>query len=247
MPAVPDDTHTEQLAVPLAASALSGIRRLSAVDTVRARISLAVDLGLLKPGEWLPGNDKIAAALEVSEITVRRALISLCKDGVLERRRGRGGGTRVVDAPPRSAVRETQEYRAVAAEVHGLIDQRLVLECGIAHLAARNADDTDIDRLDQLTQRMDQAADWAEFHSLDETFHLTIAAVTGLDAIQQNYARLLRELYRYYLPYPMQYLRGSNCEHHELVDALRRRDPASAADIAQRHVAVLHQDMFVGL
>ena len=38
----------------LTAPAVAGIRRLSAVDTVRARISLAVDLGLLAPGEWLP-------------------------------------------------------------------------------------------------------------------------------------------------------------------------------------------------
>lgn len=34
----------------LDAPALTGIRRLSALDTVRARIALAIELGLLKPG-----------------------------------------------------------------------------------------------------------------------------------------------------------------------------------------------------
>ena len=79
--------------------ALGGIRRLSALDTVRARIALAVDLGLLAPGERLPPTDQIAAALGVSEITARRALVSLCADGVLERRRGRSGGTLVAERP----------------------------------------------------------------------------------------------------------------------------------------------------
>lgn len=241
------DEHHENPAAPLSASALSGIRRLSAMDTVRARISLAVDLGLLEPGEWLPGNAQLAAALEVSEITVRRALVALCEEGILERRRGRGGGTRVVDAPARSTVRETEIYRAASAEVHDLIDRRLVLECGIAHLATRNATPDQVEHLHALTEQMNDAADWADFHKLDETFHLAVAAATGIGAVQQEYARLLRELYRYYLPYPMQHLRESNREHVQLVAALRNRDAACAGDVAERHVATLHQDMFVGL
>ncbi|WP_461153962.1 FadR/GntR family transcriptional regulator [Saccharopolyspora tripterygii] len=241
------DAHDDDPAAALSASALSGIRRLSAMDTVRARISLAVDLGLLEPGEWLPGNAQLAAALEVSEITVRRALVALCEEGILERRRGRGGGTRVVDSPARSTVREAEIYRAASAEVHDLIDRRVVLECGIAHLATRNAAPEDVAHLHELTERMNDAADWADFHKLDETFHLAVAAATGISAVQQDYARLLRELYRYYLPYPMKHLRESNRDHLELVAAVRDGDPASAADIAQRHVATLHQDMFVGL
>lgn len=232
---------------PLTAPAVAGIRRLSAVDSVRARISLAVDLGLLRPGEWLPGNDSIAAALGVSGITVRRALVALCQDGILERRRGRNGGTRVVSAPARSAVRETEAYRAAGEEAHRLIDQRLVIECGVAHLAARNAAATELDELAELAERMESAADWAEFHRLDEAFHLGVAAATGIEAVSRHYAPVLHELYRYYLPYPLDYLRGSNAEHHELVAALRRGAAAECADISHRHVAVLHEAMFVGL
>ncbi|MEU6128019.1 FCD domain-containing protein [Saccharopolyspora sp. NPDC047091] len=231
----------------LSSAALSGIRRLSAVDTVRARISLAVDLGLLAPGEWLPGNAAIATALDVSQITVRRALVALGRDGVLERRPGRGGGTRVVAEPARSAVRETDAYRAAADEVHRLVDQRLVLECGLAHLAARAADADRIAELHELTERMERAADWAEFHRLDEVFHRTVAAATGVPSAAADYEPVLRDLYRYYLPYPMEQLRESNRDHRELVAALCARDPAAAADIAHRHVTDLHQAMFVGL
>ncbi|MET8243328.1 FCD domain-containing protein [Streptomyces sp. NPDC005202] len=231
----------------LNAPQLNGIRRLTALDTVRARIALAVDLGLLAPGERLPSTDQIAAALDVGEITVRRALSSLCQDGVLERRRGRNGGTLVAEQPTTGAVRAMDAYRAQDAEVHALIDQRLVLECGLAHLAARNADEAAVARLQQLADAMDQAPTWAEFHGCDERFHLAVAAATGVTRAAEPYGRVLRKLYRYYLPYPVEALRQSNREHHALVDALRNGDGAAAADIARQHVETLRHTMFVGL
>ncbi|KUN26927.1 MULTISPECIES: FadR/GntR family transcriptional regulator [Streptomyces] len=234
-------------ALPFNAPALDGIRRLTALETVRARIGLAVDLGLLAPGEKLPPTDRIAAALDVGEITVRRALSTLCQDGVLERRRGRNGGTRVAERPARGVVGAMDSYRAQNSEVHALVDQRLVLECGLAHLAARNADEAALAHLERLADEMDRVPTWAEFHGCDERFHLAVAAATGVPAAAEAYRGVLQQLYRYYLPYPMDALRESNREHRALVDALRAGDTAAAADIARRHVEVLHRTMFVGL
>src|SRR3954452_16936918 len=125
-----DDPLTSRLTAP----ELNGVRRLSALEAVRARIALAVDLGLLAPGERLPDTAQIAKALGVGEITARRALVSLCAAGVLERQRGRGGGTLVAANPPRGAVPPVDAYRVATRAVHQLIDHRLALECGIAHL-----------------------------------------------------------------------------------------------------------------
>lgn len=241
LPAAPETVTS------LTAPALAGLRRLSALDTVRARIALAVDLGLLKPGEWLPATDRIAEALEVSEITARRALVALCEDGVLERRRGRRGGTRVADQPAVGVVRETAAYHSASADVHRLIDQRLVLECGIAHLAALRAESRHVVALDDLVARMENAASWAEFHTADERFHLAVAEATGVASAPDHYRVTLHELYRYYLPYPLEYLRASNDEHRRLVAALRGRDPLAAVEVAELHVSVLHTTMFVGL
>jgi DNA-binding FadR family transcriptional regulator len=231
----------------LDAPALHGIRRLSALDTVRARIGLAIELGLLTPGERLPGSGRIAEALGVGEITVRRALVSLCEDGLLERRRGRNGGTRVARRPARGAVGAIEAYRSEAAAVHRLIDHRLVLECGIAHLAAANAGKASIRRLAELVDEMDRMPSWAEFHGCDERFHLAVAAATGVASIVEPYDAALRALYPYYLPYPMDALRRSNREHRALVEALDRGDAAVAAGIARTHVESLHDTMFMGL
>lgn len=248
MPA-PLDAPGDHEAARLRAPALSGIRRLSALDTVRARIALAVDLGLLAPGERLPASGQIARALDVAEITVRRALVSLCDDGLLERRRGRNGGTLVAGRPTRAAgaVQAMDAYRSAAEDVHRLIDHRLTLECGVAYLAARSAGEAALDHLDALVAEMDGAPSWAEFHGCDERFHLAVAAATGVTSAAAPYAVVLRDLYRYYLPYPLETLRRSNDEHRALVEAIRRRDPVAAADVAYDHVTQLRQTMFVGL
>jgi len=228
----------------LDAPALTGIRRLSALDTVRARIALAVELGLLKPGERLPPNGDIARALGVAEITVRRALETLAEDGLIERRRGRGGGTLVADHPPAERVHEVVAYFESAAEVRELIDHRLVLETGLVQLVARRS--PDVERLRALVARMDTATGWAEFHELDAEFHRTVAAPGPPSAVRQ-YEAVLAELYRFYLPYPLQKLHESNREHAKLVKALASGNRDAATRITRDHVGDLHQTMFVGL
>ncbi|MEV4799145.1 GntR family transcriptional regulator [Nonomuraea sp. NPDC049421] len=231
----------------LNSEALEGLRRLTALDTVRARIALAVDLGLLKPGERLPPTADVARALDVGEITVRRALTALCEEGVLVRRRGRSGGTMVADEPAIGKVAETAAYRTAAAEVHRLIDQRLLLECGLTHLAATAVTAERLAELKALVTEMDQAAGWADFHTCDERFHLALAAASGVESATAHYGPVLRRLYRYYLPYPLDYLRESNKEHAALVTALERGDAVEAVRVARAHVEVLHRTMFVGL
>jgi GntR family transcriptional repressor for pyruvate dehydrogenase complex len=236
-----------RLMADLRAPALTGIRRLSALDTVRARIALAIELGLLGPGERLPPNGEIARALGVGDITVRRALVSLCEDGVLERRRGRNGGTLVAADAPAGRVGEIKAYQESTAEVRELIDHRLVLESGLTQLVAMRRPDESIDRLRDLVRRMDAATSWAEFHDLDAEFHLAVAAAGAPAPAVKQYGQVLRELYRFYLPYPMPALRTSNREHELLVQALADQEPETAALVTRAHVGELHRTMFVGL
>ncbi|NMO01507.1 GntR family transcriptional regulator [Gordonia sp. TBRC 11910] len=231
----------------LSSPLLSGARRLSALDTVRVRIAMAVDLGLLKPDERLPDTKSVAAALDVSEITVRRGLVSLTDDGVLTRRRGRDGGTYVASQPIRGAVAEISTYADAADEVHQLIDRRLVIETGIVALAARTPAEVDLHVVERLVDRMDTASTWADFHLADEEFHLAVARTTGIAGAVDQLRPVLHDLYRFYLPYPLEYLRGSNREHRSLVNALRDRDAAAAVRVTHDHVHCLHETMFVGL
>ena len=64
-----DDAHPA-----LTAPVVAGITRLSAADTVRARLELAMELELMATGERLPTEPAIAEALGCSVGTVKSQL-----------------------------------------------------------------------------------------------------------------------------------------------------------------------------
>lgn len=225
--------------------AMAGIARLSATETVRARIELAIELELLAPGEKLPSDARIAEALDVSEITARRALESLAEDGTLTRRRGRGGGTFVADKKLTSSG-AVDVYRGDAQEVHRLIDARILLESALLHHAAQNATDEQIAQLQTHIEAAGAAANWGEYHLADERFHAGLATAAGLPWAMPHYLDVLTRLYRYFIPYPIDQLRLANHDHERILDAVRRHDPVDAVAEISAHVSALHSTMFVG-
>ncbi|HEY0643836.1 MAG TPA: winged helix-turn-helix domain-containing protein, partial [Nocardioides sp.] len=72
-------------------------------DTVQ-RLLQTIRLGVVAPGGSLPSERELAVRLGVSRDTVREALRSLSEAGYVVSRRGRYGGTFVVDELPRAAV-----------------------------------------------------------------------------------------------------------------------------------------------
>lgn len=230
----------------LASPALGAIRRTTAVGTVKARISLAVELGMLAPGQRLPGTDDTARAFEVSEMTVRRAYRALSAEGVVVRRKGHAGGTFIADVPAIGTVVEIDAYRADAARVHSLIDQRAALEAGLAVIASTAEQDEALSRLDALVAEMRTVPDWTGFRTADAAFHETLAAMSGANGAAELHRRISHELYAYFIPYRIDYLRASNDEHARIVDALRSHDAGTAGRLAFDHVAELHGSMYVG-
>jgi GntR family transcriptional regulator, transcriptional repressor for pyruvate dehydrogenase complex len=234
----------------LTAPAVAGITRLSAADTVRARIALALELELMAVGERLPTESDIADALEVSIATVRRALQSLADEGLVVRKRGRAGGTFVArngSAASLATEHPSNAYRADAAEVHRLIDLRALAEDALSAAAAHAATPEELDTLTAIVQQAAASTDWAGYHAADLKFHETVAAASHFDWALNSYCEVLHGLYGYFIPYPISYLHEVNREHAQLVDALRAHDSRAASEISRHHVLTLHKTMFVGL
>ncbi|NKX54304.1 FadR/GntR family transcriptional regulator [Arthrobacter mobilis] len=231
----------------IGAPALAGIDRRSAIDAVRMRIGMAISLGLLKPGERLPDQQEVALGLSVSPITARRALASLAEQGVVVRRRGRGGGTFVADEPPQAVLQELSASPAESQAVHRLVDRRLLFECAVTHYAAANASPGQLAELERLTGEMAASTNWSDYHQADERFHRLVAAASGLGTAVEAYNETLAELYGYFIPYPIELLHRSNRDHIALVAALQAGDVAAAVEVSRRHVDILHRTMFMGL
>lgn len=232
--------RSEERLDPVASQARPG-----ALEHTAVRIGLAVNLGLLVPNERLPADAELASTFGVSPATVRRALQLLADRGVVDRRRGRLGGTFVAADPPRQVLHEFEAYQTSSGEVFDLIDYRLVLECGTAHLAAGRATADDVRRLRDLVRAMDEAETWGAFRRIDPRFHLEVAAISGSSGAARELAETLGRLFRFYVPYPMSYLRASNREHEALVDAIERHDPGGAVAIIEAHITELYGTVFV--
>jgi DNA-binding GntR family transcriptional regulator len=132
-----------------------------------------------------------------------------------------------------------------SGEVHELLDQRRVLECGMAYLAAERAGDAELDGLERQVEAMDRATTWAEFRAHDPKFHLAIAEMAGSGRAAAELVAVLSRLVRFYVPYPIEYLHGSNDDHRELLARLRDRDAPGAAAVARRHVEAIYDTVFV--
>jgi DNA-binding FadR family transcriptional regulator len=241
--------HVDGAHPALTAPAVAGINRLSAADTVRARIALALELELMTVGDRLPTEPAIADALDVSVATVRRALQTLADEGLVVRRRGRAGGTFVArngSAVSSPAEHPSSAFRADTADVHRLIDMRALAEEALGAAAAHAATPDELDTLTAIVEEAAVSIDWTSYHTADRTFHETVAAASHLDWAMNTYCDVLHRLYRYFIPYPISYLHEVNREHAQLVDALRAHDSRAAAEISRYHVLTLHKTMFVG-
>ncbi|MEU2773596.1 FCD domain-containing protein [Streptomyces sp. NPDC007162] len=199
-------------------------------ELVRSRIALRVRLKSEAPGDRLPDAGVLAEELGISEITVRRALEGMCQDGLLDRRRGRSGGTFVA-----------REWDTVAAVLHdptegaALDAFHLLLECGLVSHAAGEIPDGGLDALRSLVEEMDRADTPDRLPELETRFHLELAQTLGGPGIVEFAADLLgRQCLLLPAPDP-EVVRARNRHHADLLKELARGDMALAVAAVKAH------------
>lgn len=84
-----------------------------------------IESGALGPGDFLPGEQRLAALYGVSRVTVRRALAALDAEGLVERSAGRGTLVRGVPAP-RSLAADFTTLMPQIAEMGQKTEARLI-------------------------------------------------------------------------------------------------------------------------
>ena len=102
-------------------------------ERIAERIAADIRAGRLAPGERLPGERELARRLEVGRASVREAIAALALQGVLATRPGAGSYV-ADDALERLAPGEVGAHDAGPFD---LLEARLLLEPGVAALAAR--------------------------------------------------------------------------------------------------------------
>ncbi|WP_458249396.1 FadR/GntR family transcriptional regulator [Streptomyces sp. MAI_2237] len=199
-------------------------------ELVRSRIALRVRLRSEAPGERLPDVGVLAEELGIGEITVRRALEGMCQDGLLDRRRGRAGGTFVAqDWDTVVAVMHDPDEAASLDAVHAL------LECGLVSHAVGEVPQDRLDGLRALVDELDRADLPDRLLELETRFHLDLAEALGGAGIREFAADLLgRQCLLLPAPTP-EVVRARNRHHADLLGELARGAMAPAVAAVKGH------------
>jgi DNA-binding FadR family transcriptional regulator len=211
------------------------VREGSAVAETVERLGRAIGMGLLRPGDRLPPENRLAADLGISPVTLRSAIAILRGAGLLETQRGRGGGTQVSSSPPRPAV---DGELPTETELRDLVDYRVVVEGGVAAIAAERATPEQVEYLVRLADEMEAIEDYDAWGDRDTLFHLVLADASGSPRLVAQVGEIRAEVYRIAKlgTVPHSTVELADREHREIVRAVTARQAEAARAAMTRHV-----------
>lgn len=158
----------------------------SRVDEITDRLITAIAIGEYLPGARLPVERDLAASLGAGRMTVRAALARLVERGLLETRRGRGGGSYVMEQWPESstdAVGRTLRMRL--DELRDRCDALCRLQGTVCRAAAESRSDDDLSLLQERFEAYRTAESGLEAQQADSLFHLAIMDAAHNDVLKQ--------------------------------------------------------------
>jgi GntR family transcriptional repressor for pyruvate dehydrogenase complex len=229
----PDGNHELTRAV------LRPARGHHAFESCVEQLATSIRLGVYQRGTMLPPERELAERLGVSRSTLREAMAALREAGLVETRRGRGGGTvvtlRARTPSGRAAARVPERRRA---EWLDALEFRRVVEPGAAELAARaDLDDLQRARLEKAYTEVSAAPRPAQHRQADSRFHLTVATLTGsprmIEAVTSVQAALNEMLLA--IPVLNANIAHSDRQHSVIVRAILAGKPERARRAMEEH------------
>jgi GntR family transcriptional repressor for pyruvate dehydrogenase complex len=221
------------------------IRTSRLYEQIVQQIEESVLNGTLKPGDQLPAERELAQRLGVSRTAVREAVKTLREKGLVEAYSGRG--TFITDGTSQAA-RQSFDLMVKLGQPEGsphLAELRLILEPGIAALAAVRAEEEDLAALREAVAVMDRAQkDPDAYIEADLDFHLALAEAAAnplILSLIDSIVGLLRE----------QRLKIFNVEggpqrgqfhHKRILAAMEQRDPEVARNAMRAHLEQVRED-----
>jgi DNA-binding FadR family transcriptional regulator len=208
-------------------------------EAVVRRLGSAIALGLIGDGEQLPSEQDLATSLNVSTVTLRDALADLRSKGLVETRRGRGGGSfvRVSEEALATLSRERLAELGVT-DLRELGDVHAAVAGTAARLAAERASETEIARLRDLAARLADAADDVELRRLDGRFLIEMAAAAQSVRLTMKEIELQGELAQLaWQPVPEQLRAERSRARRAVAAAIGARKPTRARRLIEEQLA----------
>jgi GntR family transcriptional repressor for pyruvate dehydrogenase complex len=221
------------------AAVFAPLDTVARAEIVGRRLADAMMLGLLSDGEQLPTESDLAAAFGVSTVTVREALTALRQQGLVETRRGRGGGS-FVRAPtdPTSASLRQRLHGLTLADLRDMADHYIAIAGTAAYLAAERASPEDTQRMEFWTRSLTHAHSPGEHRRIEVHFHLEVAAAAQSPRLTRQEVQMQSEIGPvFWLPLGERAgQRAALAEHEEITAAVASGEADLARRLVEQHV-----------
>jgi GntR family transcriptional regulator, transcriptional repressor for pyruvate dehydrogenase complex len=158
----------------------------SRVDEITDRLITAIAIGEYLPGARLPVERDLAASLGAGRMTVRAALARLLDRGLIETRRGRGGGSYVRDQWPDSSTDAVgRTLRARLGELRDRCDAICRVQGTVSRAAAESRTDDDISLIRTRFEAYRMAGSGLAAQQADSHLHLAIMDAAHNEVLKQ--------------------------------------------------------------
>ena len=167
----------------LGEAVLRPVRGHHAFEACVEQLGTAIRLGVYPRDSTLPPERELAERMSVSRATLREAMAALREAGLVQTRRGRGGGTVVTLKPTPPGARSARRTASRRLDWLDALEFRRLVEPGAAQLAGRHRPVRGLARaLERAHEAVAGASAPAAHRQADSRFHLTIARSPGPDA-----------------------------------------------------------------
>ncbi|MBP1233287.1 DNA-binding FadR family transcriptional regulator [Arthrobacter sp. PvP102] len=207
-------------------------------DRISRQLESAIAVGLLNDGDKLPPENVLAEQLGVSSITLRQSLAEMRLKGLVETRRGRGGGSFISGKALATPEQLLSEFRRRSPEdLRDLGDLAATVAAGVGRRAALRADEQDLRRCRELAHRFARASTAEELRRTDSRFHISLGVAAQSRRLTNATIQVHSELAA------LMWIAGASAgsiktaseEHDAILDAIERRDEEAADRLSAAH------------
>jgi len=213
------------------------IKKESTLEVIVKQIKNQIKKGILKPGEKLPSERKLADLLGVSRASIREAIQALAFSGYLEVIQGKGTYVLEIATKYDEIIKFFSEFSNYSLDY--LMEARIMLEGEFARLAALNASQEEIDVIERIFNEIAKSKDSNSFFVKDLEFHLTIAKVTH-NPIMNGLMKIIGEMLYKETEKIIEISRDTRENTikitRDLVQAIKKRNAEQAKELMSEHI-----------
>jgi len=204
-------------------------------EQVALQMEAAMGIGILNDGERLPPEQRLAQHLGVSPLTLRQSLAVLRSKGLVETRRGRGGGSYVhgtVSVSDADVKRMLRAHRT--DDLRDLADTAGSIAASAARLATLRSDSEDVRRVRELAKRFEVAKHPDDLRRANSRLHIGLGVASQSRRLTTLTIQLQTELSPMSWGEVWDEYRFAAAQHHDqLISAIEKRDTETAESIAR--------------